>query len=59
MNFLSIIALLLSSASGINILNKAKTQATTAAKTTAAATVAVAAKDYWNASNSSLGNYTQ
>ena len=46
MNFLSIIALLLSSASGINILNKAKTQATTAAKTTAAATVAVAAKDY-------------
>jgi hypothetical protein len=58
MNFLSILALLLSSASGINVLNKAKTQVTATATTTAAATVkvAVAAKDYWNASS---GNYTQ
>jgi hypothetical protein len=54
MNFLSILALLLSSTSGIKILSKDKTHAR--ATTKAASTVKVASKDYMYGG---MGNYGQ
>ena len=54
MKYLSILALVLSSTSGISILNKAKTHSR--ASTKAAASVKVAAKDYMYGD---MGNYGQ